>query len=98
MTYEDGTGRVFRNVGTENSDARKSSKRKNTTFTTRRNCEIILCFFFSPFFLIDFLISFSLTDFTSPYSRVYLFILLLPILSVYLPSFLNILLNLFVRV
>jgi len=34
MTYEDGIYRVFRNVGTENSDLGESPKRKNTTFTT----------------------------------------------------------------
>jgi len=32
-TYEYGTDRVFRNVGTQTSDARESSKRKNTTVT-----------------------------------------------------------------
>jgi len=30
-TYKDGTDRGFRNVGTYNSDARESPKRKNTT-------------------------------------------------------------------
>jgi len=39
-TYKDGTDRVFRNVGTSNSDARDSSKRKNTTFRTWREFEI----------------------------------------------------------
>jgi hypothetical protein len=31
--YEDGTGRVFRNVGIENSDARELPRRKHTTCT-----------------------------------------------------------------
>jgi len=39
-TYEDGTDRVFRNVGIWNSDAGESPKRKNTTFRTRRKFEI----------------------------------------------------------
>jgi hypothetical protein len=34
--YEDGTDRVFRNVGKYNSDAGKSPKRKNITFRTWR--------------------------------------------------------------
>ena len=39
ITYEDGTDKVFRNVGTQNSDAGKSIKRKNKTFKTRRKFE-----------------------------------------------------------
>ena len=39
-TYEDGIDRGFRNVGTENSDAGKSPKRKNTALKTRRKLEI----------------------------------------------------------
>ena len=31
---------MFRNVGTENSEAGESPKRKNTTFRTQRNFEI----------------------------------------------------------
>jgi len=38
--YEDGIVRVIRNIGTQNSDARASLKRKNTTFTTRQKFEI----------------------------------------------------------
>jgi len=38
--YEDGTDRVFRNVGIQNSDAGESPKRKHTTFRTGRNFEI----------------------------------------------------------
>jgi hypothetical protein len=40
MTYEDGTNRVFQNIGTENTDADKSPKRKNTTFTAQGEFEI----------------------------------------------------------
>jgi hypothetical protein len=40
MTYEDGKNRVFQNVGTENTDADKSPKKKNTPFTTQGKCEI----------------------------------------------------------
>jgi hypothetical protein len=40
MTYEDGTNSVFQNVGTENTDADKSPKTKNTTFTTQGMSEI----------------------------------------------------------
>jgi hypothetical protein len=40
--YEDGTDRVFRNVGIQNSDAGElPRKKKSTTFTTRRKFEII---------------------------------------------------------
>jgi len=35
MTHEDGTNSVFQNAGTENTDADKSPKRENTTFTTQ---------------------------------------------------------------
>ena len=38
--YEDGTDRVFRNVGIWNSDAGESPKSENTTFRTRRKFEI----------------------------------------------------------
>ena len=38
--YEDGTNRVFRNVGIQNSDARELPRRKHTTFRTRRKFEI----------------------------------------------------------
>jgi len=38
--YEDGTDRVFRNVGTHISHAGESPKRKHTTFSTRRKFEI----------------------------------------------------------
>jgi hypothetical protein len=38
--YEDGTDRVFRNFCAKNSEARKSPKRKNTTFRTRLKFEI----------------------------------------------------------
>ena len=37
MTYEDGTYRVFWNVGTENLALGESPKRKNTTFTIQLN-------------------------------------------------------------
>ena len=40
-TYEDGTDRVFRNVGIYNSDAGELPKRKHTIFRTRRKFEII---------------------------------------------------------
>ena len=36
MTYEYGTDRVFRNFGTQNSDAWESPKRKNKISATRR--------------------------------------------------------------
>ena len=39
ITYEDGTDRVLRNVGTQNSEAGKSIKRKNKTFKTWRKFE-----------------------------------------------------------
>jgi hypothetical protein len=39
--YEDGTNRVFRNVGIYNSDAGELPRRKHTTFRTRRKFEII---------------------------------------------------------
>jgi len=32
IAYENGTDRVFQNVGTQNSDARESPKRMNTTY------------------------------------------------------------------
>jgi len=38
--YEDGTNRVFRNVGIWNSDAGELPRRKHTTFRTRRKFEI----------------------------------------------------------
>jgi hypothetical protein len=38
--YEDGTDRVFRNVGIYNSDAGELPRRKHTTFTTWRKFEI----------------------------------------------------------
>jgi hypothetical protein len=38
--YEDGTDRVFRNVGIQNTDAEELPRRKHTTFTTRRKFEI----------------------------------------------------------
>ena len=38
--YDDGTVRVFRNVGIWNSDGGESPKSKNTTFGTRRKFEI----------------------------------------------------------
>jgi hypothetical protein len=38
--YEDGTDRVFRNIGIYNSDTGESPKRKNTTFRTQRKFEI----------------------------------------------------------
>ena len=38
--YEDGTDRVFRNVGIYNSDARELPKRKHNIFRTRRKFEI----------------------------------------------------------
>ena len=46
-TNEDGTDRVFWNVGTSNSDAEELPKRKNTTFRTQRQLEIknSLCMF-----------------------------------------------------
>jgi hypothetical protein len=37
---EDGTDKVFRNVGILTSDAGESSRRKHTTFATRRHFEI----------------------------------------------------------
>jgi hypothetical protein len=45
--YEDGTYRVFRNVGIQNSDAGELPSRKHKTFRTRRKFEIknfLLCF------------------------------------------------------
>jgi len=44
--YEDGTDRVFRNVGIYTSDAGELPRRKHTTFRTRRMFEIknSLCF------------------------------------------------------
>jgi hypothetical protein len=38
-TFEDEIDRVFANVGIQNSDARESPKRKDTTFSTRRKFE-----------------------------------------------------------
>jgi hypothetical protein len=38
--YEDGTDRVFRNVGILNSDAGELPSRKHTTFRTRRKFEV----------------------------------------------------------
>jgi len=38
--YEDGTDRVFWNVGLQNSDAGELPRRKHTTFRTRRKFEI----------------------------------------------------------
>jgi hypothetical protein len=38
--YEDGTERVFRNIGTQNSDARELPRRKDTTFKTQPKFEI----------------------------------------------------------
>ena len=38
--HEDGTERVFRNVGIQNSDAGELPRRKHTTFRTGRNFEI----------------------------------------------------------
>ena len=38
--YEDGTDRVFRNVGIYNSDAGELPKRKHNIFRTRRKFEI----------------------------------------------------------
>jgi hypothetical protein len=40
MIYEDGTNRVFQNVGTENTDPDNTTKRKNTTFTEQGKFEI----------------------------------------------------------
>jgi len=40
LAYEDGTDRVFRNVGIQNSDAGKLPRRKHTTYRTRRKFEI----------------------------------------------------------
>jgi hypothetical protein len=37
MIYEDGTNRVFQNVGTENTDPDKTPKRKNTAFTSLKS-------------------------------------------------------------
>jgi len=39
-TYEDGTDRVFRNVGIYNSDAGELPRRKHTTFGTWQKFEI----------------------------------------------------------
>jgi hypothetical protein len=39
-TYEDGTDRVFRNVGIQQSDAGEIPKRIHTRFKTRRKFEI----------------------------------------------------------
>ena len=45
--FEDGTDRVFRNVGIYKSDAGESPKRKQTTFWTGRKLEIKnICFMF----------------------------------------------------
>jgi len=38
--YEDGTDRVFRNVGILNSDVGELPRRKHTTYRTRRKFEI----------------------------------------------------------
>ena len=38
--YENGTDRVFRNVGIFNSDAGELPRRKHTTYRTRRKFEI----------------------------------------------------------
>ena len=38
--YDDGTDRVFQNVGMQNSDAGELPRRKHTTFRTRRKFEI----------------------------------------------------------
>jgi len=38
--YEDGTDRVFRNVGIYNSDVMELPRRKHTTFRTRQKFEI----------------------------------------------------------
>jgi len=38
--YEDGTDRVFRNVGIQNSDTRELPRRKHTSFRTWRKFEI----------------------------------------------------------
>jgi hypothetical protein len=38
--YEDGTDRMFRNVGIQNSDAGELPRRKHTTFKTGRKFEI----------------------------------------------------------
>jgi len=38
--YEDGTDRVFRNVGIENSDGGELPRRKRTAFRTGRKLEI----------------------------------------------------------
>jgi hypothetical protein len=38
--YEDGTDRVFRNIGIRNSDARELPRGKHTAFRTRRKFEI----------------------------------------------------------
>jgi len=40
LAYEDGTDRVFQNVGIKNSDAGELPRRKHTTFRTRRTFEI----------------------------------------------------------
>ena len=39
-SYEDGTDRVFRKVGIQNSDAGELPRRKHTAFRRRRNFEI----------------------------------------------------------
>jgi len=39
-SFEDGTNRVFRNIGKYDSNAGKASKRKNTMFRTWQNFEI----------------------------------------------------------
>ena len=44
IAHEDGTDRVFRNVGMYNSYVGESPKRKNTTFRTRRKFEIMNSF------------------------------------------------------
>jgi len=41
--YEDGTNRVFRNFGIQNSDAGELPRRKHTIFKTRRKFEIKNC-------------------------------------------------------
>jgi len=38
--YEDGTERVFQNVGIQNSDSGELPRRNNTTFRTRQKFEI----------------------------------------------------------
>jgi hypothetical protein len=53
--YEDGTDRVFQHFGIQNSDDGELSRRKQTTFRTRRKFEIINRYYlYTPHILIKY--------------------------------------------